>query len=187
MFATGNRGRRLRELGVDGLRTVGRCQVADDAGVDAVAAAGGVADQISLARGIQFGAGQHPLPDSAFDSLQESFRRGVGDERALRDQRDVGGRGFHVGDDVGGENDDAFAGEFREQVAEAHALFGIEAGGGFVDDEQLGIVEQSLRDADALLHASGIAAQRAFADIGEINQVQQFVDALLRRRRRPGP
>ena len=108
----------------------------------------------------------------------------MGHQRSLRDQRDVGGGGFDVGNDVGGKNDDAFAGEFGEQIAEAHALFGIESGGGFVDDEQLRIVEQSLRDADALLHSAGIAAQRALADVGEVDQIQKFVDAPAWRRRR---
>ena len=81
--------------------------------MDSIAAAGGVADQISLARGVEFAAGQHPFPNPAFDTLQQQFWRRVRHERALRDERDVSGRRFHVGNNVRGQNDDAFAGEFR--------------------------------------------------------------------------
>ena len=71
----------------------------------------------------------------------------------------------------------AFAREFGEQIAKADALFGVEAGGGLIDDEQLRVVEQGLRDADALLHASRESAQRAFADIVQIDEIEQLVDA----------
>ena len=47
---------------------------------------------------------------------------------------DVGGHGFHVGNNVRGENNDAFTGEFREQIAETNALFGIEPGSWFIDN-----------------------------------------------------
>src|SRR5271157_5672382 len=130
---------RVFEIGDDRLRAVG-WSVAEQAGVNAVAAAGGVADEITLARRVQIGAGENPLPDFAFDFLQERFRRSVSYERALRDQGDVGGGGFDVGNDVGGEDNDAFARKFREQVAKAHAFFGIESGGRLVNDEQLRIV-----------------------------------------------
>jgi hypothetical protein len=93
-----------------------------------------------------------------------------------RDERDARGRGFHVGDDVRGEDDDALAGQIREQVAEADALFGIEPGRGLVDDQELRIVEERLRDADALAHAAGKSAERALARIGEVHQHQQLVD-----------
>jgi len=125
---------RIFEIGSDLLSAVG-WSVAEQAGVDTVTAAGGVTNEVTLTRRVQLGAGENPLPDFAFDFLQEHFRRSVSDERALRDQGDVGGGGFDVGNDVGGENDDAFAGQFRKQVAEAHTLFRIEAGGGLVNDK----------------------------------------------------
>ncbi len=49
--------------------------------------------------------------------------------------------------------------ELGEQVAEAHALLGVEPHGGLVDDEQLGVAEQRLGDADALAHAAREAAE----------------------------
>ena len=54
-------------------------------------------------------------------------------------------------------------GELGEQVAEAHALLGVEARGRLVDDDERRVVEQRLRDADALAHAAREAAERAGA------------------------
>ena len=146
----------------------------------AIAAADGVADEVLLPGGIQFGAGHDPFPHFALDFAQKLFRRRVRDQRSLRDDRNVGCRRFHVGHDVGRKNHDAFAGELRQQVAKAHSLLRIEAGSRFVDDQQLRIIEQRLRDSDALLHATGEAAQRAFADVGEIDELKEFVNPPFR-------
>jgi hypothetical protein len=58
----------------------------------------------------------------------------VSEKQAVIQDGDVGSHGFHVRNNVRGENDDAFTGKFREQITEAHTLFGIEPGGGFIDD-----------------------------------------------------
>ena len=50
-----------------------------------------------------------------------------------------------------------------EQVAEAHPLLGVEPHRRLVDDEQLGVAEQRLRDADALAHAAREARPAAGA------------------------
>jgi hypothetical protein len=54
---------------------------------------------------------------------------------AVRQDRDTGRDGFHIGHDVRGENDDAFAGKLGEKIPEADALFGIEAGRWLIDDQ----------------------------------------------------
>ena len=64
---------------------------------------------------------------------------------------------------------------FTEQVVEAVALLGIEARGGFIDDEQLRIAEQRLRHAEALLHAAGEPAHRLLAVLVEVGLLQQCV------------
>jgi len=46
-----------------------------------------------------------------------------------------------------------------------------------------GVVEQRLSDADSLLHSAGEAAQGATAHIGEVDEVQELVDAPARSRR----
>ena len=147
--------------------------------MDAVTAPGSVADQVLLRAACSSALGtthSHTFPSTA----GKVFGRSVGNQLALRDQGDVGGRRFDVRHDMGRENDDAIAGEIREQIAEADPLFRIQSGRGFIDDQQLWIVQQRLRDADALPHASGVSAQRAFAHIGQIDQIQQFIDAAAR-------
>ena len=71
----------------------------------------------------------------------------------MRKDRDARSNSLDVGDDVGRENDDTLAGKLGEEIAEADALFRVEAGSGLVDDEELWVVEKSLRDSDALAHA----------------------------------
>ena len=102
----------------------------------------------------------HTFPSTC---AKEFLGRGMCHQRPLRDQRNVGGGGFDVGNDVRRKNHDALAGKIREQIAKAHALFGIEPGRRFIDDQQLRIVEQRLRDSDALLHSAGEAAERPLA------------------------
>jgi hypothetical protein len=142
-----------------------------------IGAASRVADQIALLGGGQLSAGNHPLPYVAFHLAEKLFGCGVRDQCALGNEGDIGRGGFHVRDDVSGENHDPFAGEFRKKIAKAHALFGIESGSRLIDDEELGIVQQGLRDPDALLHASGVAAERAFANVAQIDEGEHFVDA----------
>ena len=64
------------------------------------------------------------------------------------------------------EDDNALAGQLGEKIAKADALFGIEARGGLINDEELRIVQERLRDADTLTHAAGISAERALRDVG---------------------
>jgi hypothetical protein len=70
------------------------------------------------------------------------------------------------------EHYNPLAGEVGEQVAKADALLGVEAGGGFVHDEQLRVVEQRLGDADPLLHPAREAAQRTLPDLSQVHQPQ---------------
>ena len=75
-----------------------------------------------------------------------------------------------------GEDDDDVAADGAEEIEEAIAFGGVEAGGGLVDDDELGIGEKSLRDAEALLHAAGVGAESFFAGVPEIGLVEESVD-----------
>ena len=63
----------------------------------------------------------------------------------------------------GKENGFALVLQPLDDFADFHAAQGIKAAGGFVEDEQIGIVDQRLGEADALLHAFGIGFDRTFA------------------------
>ena len=80
---------------------------------------------------------------------------------------------------MGGEDDGDVAADGGEQVEEAIALGGVEAGGRLVDDDEAGIAEQGLRDAEALLHAAGVGGERFLADVPEIGLLEQRFDHLL--------
>ena len=87
----------------------------------------------------------------AGSAFQQQFARG--------DDGHAGAELADVVDDVGRENDGAIAAQGGEKIQEAIALGGIEAGGGLVDDNEPGIAEQRLGDAEALLHAAGKSAR----------------------------
>jgi hypothetical protein len=76
------------------------------------------------------------------------------------------------------EDDGDVGADGAEEIEEAIALCGIEAGGGLVDDDELGIGEQGLRDAEALLHAAGVGAEGFLAGGPEIGLIQKSIDHL---------
>ena len=115
----------------------------------------------------------HTRPFSACDQ-RGRIARGV--HPSLMNDGHVAAQVADVGDDVRGENDDDVLADGAEQIVEAHALFGVEAGGGLVDDDEPRIAQQRLRDAEALLHAAGIAAQRLVAMVPQVGLPQQGVD-----------
>ena len=53
------------------------------------------------------------------------------------------------------KDDDVFA-DFRKEVVKAVAFAGIEAGSGFVHNDELRRAQQCLRDAEALSHTAGV-------------------------------
>lgn len=66
--------------------------------------------------------------------------------------------------------------DVRQQGAEVDAFLRVEADGGLVDDEQLGVAEQRLGDADAPFHAAGQPLELASGDVGEADFVEQRRD-----------
>ena len=76
-------------------------------------------------------------------------------------------------DDVRGEDDHAVLAQLAEQVQEAHALGRVEAGGRLVDDDEPRVAEQRHRDAEALPHAAGEAAELLLAHVPEVGLPQQ--------------
>ena len=63
-----------------------------------------------------------------------------------------------------------------QQGAEADALLGVEPGGRLVHDQQAGIGEQRLGDADPPPHAAGEAPEPAVGVPGQRDHLQQLAD-----------
>ena len=105
-------------------------------------------------------------------------RLGFEQDRAPVDDRHPAAQLRHVVDDVRGEDHDGVLADLAEQVQKAHALGGIEAGGRLVDDDQLRVAEQRDRDAEALAHAAGVAAELLLPHVVQVGLLQQRVDDL---------
>ena len=57
-------------------------------------------------------------------------------------------------------------------VADETAAHGVEAGGGFVEEDEIRFVDESLGEADALHHALGKAAEAKFAMRSEADEIE---------------
>ena len=103
----------------------------------------------------------------------------VGDlgDLAFADDADAGAQALDFAEDVGGEeNGDAAGVFFADEVEEIALHERVEAGGGLIEEEQLGAVQQALHDADFLLVAVGKVADAAV--LLELHDVGQLFDAL---------
>jgi hypothetical protein len=67
---------------------------------------------------------------------------------------------------------------FGDDLTEVEAAEGVEARRQFVEDEQVGVGDERLRDADALLHALGEVAQEVFGASIEADAGQEAGDFL---------
>ena len=101
----------------------------------------------------------------------------LGDELALADDDDALAGVFDLGQDVGAEDDGVIAGEGREQLADLDDLLGIETAGRLVEDQDVGVVDDGLGDADALAVAFGQLADQLVADVAERAAADDLVDA----------
>ena len=129
-------------------------------------------------------AADHLAPDLAVERGQRIGGRAFQQQFAIGDDGHARAKLANVVDDVSGKNDRDFAADGAEQIQKAIALGGIQSGGGLVDDDQPGIGEQCLRNAEALLHAAGIRAERLFAHLPQIGLLQQRIHHLLALSRR---
>ena len=87
--------------------------------------------------------------------------------------------GLDLAQFVGGEEDRlALLLQPLDDLAHLHAADGIQTTGGFVQQEQVRIVDQRLGQAHPLLHALGIGADRTATHPFQFHQFEQAVDAL---------
>ncbi len=62
---------------------------------------------------------------------------------------------FHIRYDMCGNQDDPVPGEFRQEVAEPHPLPWIQAGGRFIQNQDLRVIQQRLGNAHPPSHTAG--------------------------------
>ena len=81
------------------------------------------------------------------------------------------------GKDVRAQNDGVIAGQALDQVARLIDLLGIEARGRLVEDQHIGIVDDGLRQADALAVAFGELPDQLVSDVGDGAALAGVIDA----------
>ena len=87
---------------------------------------------------------------AAFELRGEVLRRVDGGDLAFIDDHHAVARHADFRQNMRRENDGVAPGKTLDQMADFDDLLGIEAHGGLVEDDDVGIVHQGLRDAYAL-------------------------------------
>ena len=91
-------------------------------------------------------------------------------------------RVFDIGQEVRRQDqvDVLVVAEIANQLEHLVAPLGIHAVGGLVEEQEIGIVHERLRELDALLHAGRVGLDVAVARLAEADVVEHFVRALHR-------
>ena len=66
-----------------------------------------------------------------------------------------------------------------DEILDLAAADGVEAGSRFVEDDEVGIVDERLRETDAALHALGEFAHRARARLAQADHFQQLLGPIV--------
>src|SRR5262249_47847603 len=104
-----------------------------------------------------------------------------GFEFALGEDRDSVAHRFDLAQFVRGEEDRLPLGfQPLDDHADLHATHRVEAAAGLVENKQVGIVDQRLREPDALLHALRIRFDLALARVLQLDQLEDGIDPALR-------
>ena len=139
---------------------------------------------------IQIAAGSGNLDRHRFGAAQPVGQ--VGDsvlrhKLALVDDDDAFAGMLDFREDVGAQDDGVVAGEAADELARFDDLLGVEAGGRLVENQDIGVMQDGLRQTHALPVALGELADELVLDVANGAAVAHFVDALGRRRRWRGP
>ena len=103
--------------------------------------------------------------------------RANGLEFALVHDGDAVADGFDFAEFVRGkENGFAVVLQALDDLANFHAAKRVEAAGGFIEHEQIGIVDECLREAGALLHAFGIRFDGAIRRVFQFDKFQTVLE-----------
>ncbi len=106
--------------------------------------------------------------DVAPEAGLELVARAGRHELAVVDDRDRAGEAVGFVEVLGGEDDvGAPGGEALDGLPELVAAAGVEAGGGLVEQQQLGRAHQAGAEVEPALHAARVGAHEAVAGVGE--------------------
>ena len=104
--------------------------------------------------------GEHPRPEDR-TGPQPALDVGdaaLGEDLSAVDDRDARAQLLELGEDVAADEDRlAEAAQLAEQLAQLDAGPRVEAGGRLVEEQDLRVVDEGVREAESLLHAPGQA------------------------------
>ena len=92
------------------------------------------------------------------------------------DDDDVVTGHFHLMQDVGGDHDGVVFSELLDQVTDRADLVGVQAIGGFVEDEEVGFVHQGIGQSHTLTVSFGEGFDHFPANVGEAAEIHGFAD-----------
>jgi hypothetical protein len=82
---------------------------------------------------------------------------------------------FDIGEEVAAEDDGGSAvGEGDNEIFDFAAADGVEAGGGFIEDDEFRVIDEGLGEADTALHALGEFPDEAAVDIIEADHFEEL-------------
>ncbi|MFM1941808.1 MAG: hypothetical protein RI897_790 [Verrucomicrobiota bacterium] len=150
---------------------------ADTAGVglDGFAAEGladGVGEGVDIAAHFDF-------EDIFGEEIFEVVAGSVEEELALVEDEEPVADAVDIAEDMGAEDDGFTLAELFEQAEGLAAADGVESGGGFIPDEEVGIIHEGGGDPEAGAHAGGVGLDFAACVIGESDGAEESSDAGL--------
>jgi hypothetical protein len=133
-------------------------------------------DFILLAKLHELSSIDHLPPDPAASRVDELLRRPFEPNATFVQHRHARAEIRHVFDDVRRQDHDDALTDLGEQIQKAVALLRIETSGRLVDDDQLRIPDQRLRDAEPLAHAAGKPGEHLLANAPQVGSMKERFD-----------
>src|SRR5262249_2909155 len=115
---------------------------------------------------------------AAFELLGQVLGRVNRDDAAFVDDDHAVAGHLDFGQDVRRKNDRVLPGQVFDQTADLLDLVGIESDGRLVEDDHIGVVDDGLRDADALFEAARQALDQFVTALGQGRHLHRLGDAV---------
>ncbi len=133
-----------------------------------------------LQGGIRYAKGLHLHHVQVLHVGLQSAGRIQGDDAAVVDDRDAVAQRIGFEHVMGGQQDGLlFRLQVQDHLAELARPDRVQAEGGFIQEQDVRVVQQRARHVQALLHAAGIALHLLIAAPGQPDHLEQVGDALL--------
>lgn len=111
---------------------------------------------------------------------RQLINRALAGDLAGNKDRDAVAHHFEFAEEVAVDEDGfALIAEVGQDVADVAAADGVDAIGGFVEEDEVGVVDEGLGEADALHHAFGVGANFAISIGGHADGIEKFARAAL--------